>query len=546
MNTESVGERRYWVGPPNSQIPEFTTQLPVEEADIRWGYNPFEFYVLPPQHEVTAVQQQVVNKIINRLTADDLGNRHVAIPTHDNPGNHPKIALRIGPGRIDAYTDPRPVKDLPDLPLIVLINVVDELPATVTDFHIARRQIIRTNCQNGCLIKTNPNTGEVESAVWMSMQGNRKKIEAADIFSRNSPSQIAVLTDDSDADMEVEYFSGSEKEIIDNIVLRAIVHSADDFLVQRGDTTDVPPELKWGHWVDHPVHDQLHQLAQELNATKVESSMSGDTEEWKALDDDIPLYGYVDLIHKISVKLALEIMHREGLGEGMYFQYIPELAVVAFTPSGPHKVIWDTDAATHPFLRPVTHRTANGYLIGRPVGMPDQMKYKENSSVETAEGLDAVHALQLLAMGKVKTFTDFKLWQKQAFEKYNGAIPTRLPGSPAIPLIGVHVHISQKEGIPMGGGSEVVTPDLSLMPDLDMACGTRGGSIASLSALFKSRLFTGAADRNYEGEFEHPLGDNGIWVALEGHGGILYAKDVETALHVLHNYMTPVRPAYPI
>jgi len=103
----------------------------------------------------------------------------------------------------------------------------------------------------------------------------------------------------------------------------------------------------------------------------------------------------------------------------------------------------------------------------------------------------------------------------------------------------VHLHGHPDDGIAaqFPDNVEIVEPDYTLYPMVDMPCGSMGGNGSLRSALAKSKFFTSPY-----GEGKHFLRNRIIMVRLRGHGVVVLAENPEAAVEHIKNYTGLARP----
>ncbi|MBI2005623.1 MAG: hypothetical protein HYS80_02570 [Candidatus Aenigmarchaeota archaeon] len=328
-----------------------------------------------------------------------------------------------------------------------------------------------------------------------------------------------------------------ERMLLDSVAMRFCVHNGDVFLTDRSDY-DVKdgeePFINWDRWSHHSIHHDLHQMAMEFR-------------EMDLLDDHVDVVEFTPDEPEHGKRIGKAI-NKSDLGEGMDSAKIGK--VVAMSPSGGGKVDWKSDdpnKGVH--LTPLSHMTSTGTVVYRPTGTPEEMETADGKrekvafakgSVEARENLDAYIMRQRYAGGQVQgtdryqQLSIYESWQRGELNE-NNMIPVYQDGLPQEDFIMVHLHAMpdwvDEEKV------QVVEPDYVLYPEVDMACGSRGGNGSFRSALSKSTWFTARADPE-----KHFLEDRWIIVKLKGHGIVLLAKSPQEAVRGVKKYTKMKRP----
>lgn len=466
---------RYWSGDTILTPLHLRPERP--DGPERWAVKPFNFSVYPIADETTrpAYHKATLDKLVARLQVPDAGNTLVDHPRAETDKKQlPQMTIRLGNGKLDSYMDPRDYLRMPEpRPLFLFTNVVTELPENI-DAKYARQQLVRGAAHNGVIFRVDPQTNEIKEALWMSTQGNFYRI------------------------------TGTEQEILDNVAMRIIVHNGEEFITNRQDYIPIKEEkplVTWNDWEKDSLHYELWNMAQVFHSLGL-------------LDDKVDLTEFTP-DRREHAKLIMRAINRSALGEGMYSYFRRKLKVLAVSPSGGGKVEWLSYLAKDHHLVPVGFLTPTGYAVYTPDGAPDGISYA-NGSVETAENMDAILMRQKFASGEVKSLLEYELWKKEQFEKY-GLIPIYQENAPDEDLAVFHGHFHPEDNFQNTDKLEIVEPDWSLYPHIDMACGGRGGNGALRSALAKSKFFTS----------REALGDKVVGVRLPGHGMVFFATKPE-------------------
>ena len=260
--TETETPILVWNGPGTAELsPKFL--VPQEQQPLypeRWQFQPFNIAVYPnPTIENLAEGQTIirdpivdltVDKLVKRLTADDLGNKNLEIPAEywdkrkwnqlqNVPAQElPRAVIRPGTGQLDLLLDPLDYGKMPEpKPLFFYVSAVDSLPEEASDYHYSRRQLVRAAAQNGVIFQVDSDINKITGFWWMSMQGNHW----------------------------VEY--GPEEKLLDSVALRFCVHNGDTFVTDRSDYPQGTgePIITWDQWNRLPTHHNLHEMAIQLH-----------------------------------------------------------------------------------------------------------------------------------------------------------------------------------------------------------------------------------------------------------------------------------------
>lgn len=566
-------DQREWHGP-GPLSPDFLKR--VQEGSVptpeRWRFTPFPIAIYDNPADGRSKDERgknipyptgtkdrrdprvdtVVQKLVSRLTAPDLGNTLVPLTELQmnkklakiaarasgvrildkaassdfaqrilgkaGPGNSdavvPKVVIRPGTGELDVLLSPLDYMNMPDpKPFFFYVSVVDKLPKdhiskvdhqshSAEDFDYSRQQLARAAVHNGVIFEQGER-GFITGFWWFSTQGNHQVVRIDE----------EVLLNASD-----EKLAEAEKVLLDSVALRVCVHHGDEFLTERSDYKEGvgEPIIDWESWTKNSVHKDLHKMAHDLS-------------ELGYLDDhvDIKTFTPDELKHGQRISDAI---NRSDLGEGMYSSKIGK--VVAMSPSGGKKVKWtseDPNIAVH--LTPLSHMTANGTVVYTPTGAPEKAKF-EKGSVEARENLDAYIMRQMYASGQVvgeernQKLIWYENWEANQLRE-KGMIPVYQEGTPQEDFTIVHLH-GMPEGEVDPDKVEIVEPDYTLYPQVDMACGTRGGNGSLRSALARSKWFTGKFE-----EGKHFLDGRSIVVRLRGHGIVMLAKSPAEAVRAI-------------
>lgn len=466
---------RYWSG--DTMLTPLNLKPERPDGPERWAVKPFNFSVYPIAAEDgrPAYHISTLDKLTARLQAPDTNNTLVDHPTATTDKSQlPQMTIRLGNGQLDSYMDPWDYVRMSDpRPLFLFTNVVTELPENI-DAKYARQQIVRGAGHNGVIFRVDPNTHEIKEALWMSTQGNFYRI------------------------------TGSEQEILDSVALRIMVHNGEEFITNRQDYIPIKEEkslVTWDDWEKDSLHYELWNMARVFHSLGL-------------LEDKVDLIEFTQ-DRPGHARLIMSAINRSALGEGMYSYFRRKLKVLAVSPSGGGKVEWPSYLAKDHHLVPVGFLTPTGYAVYTPEGAPDGISYA-NGSVETAENMDAILMRQKFASGEVRNLLDYELWKQEQFKKY-GLIPIYQENAPDEDLAVFHGHFHPEDNFENNDKLEIVEPDYSLYPRIDMACGGRGGNGALRSALARSKFFTS----------REALGDKVVGVRLPGHGMVFFATKPE-------------------
>lgn len=585
----------HWVVPPGEE-PTLSTKhltdiLPVAGPEQtpypeRWSFQPFTFAVDPSPTIENLKKDEVrprdpivdiaLSKFVNRLQEHDIGNRQVPLAIDFNERNAfaekttelankrllrrfaknivesqvvqtvartmrmkkwgisdkdiPHVVIRPGTGELDLLLHPADYGFLPEpKPFFFYVSAVAEFPKeyistfTGTDgephsaeeHDFSRQQITRAATHNGVIFRVNKETGKITGYWWMSTQGNH--------ILREAP----------------------EEQALEEVAIRFSVHNGDIFVTDRFDyhlKDGEKPFVNWDEWKALPVHRQLHEMAQRFKAM----GLLDDKVDVTLFTPDAPYHG----------EFISDAINRSDLGEGMYSMYITGIGLVVVSPSGGGKTEWSELAEKH-HLTPVSHIGFTGGYVYKPEGAPADVDYAKGS-VELRENADGYILRQKIADGsilpdsfrgarpdrdltyqeKMEMLAKYEAWQQKELSEH-AMIPVHQAGAPQEGFCMVHLHGHPDEELvkQFGDNVEIVEPDYTLYPMVDMPCGSMGGNGSLRSALIKSKFFTAAHK-----EGEHFLRNKLILVKLRGHGIVAISENPEVAVELVGKYTGLSRP----
>ncbi|MFN2120348.1 MAG: hypothetical protein ACK2T0_08165 [Anaerolineales bacterium] len=437
-----------------------STAVTVESAGT-----PSEKYVWQPKpinvwfgmQPRTPLERRLLEELRTRLM------RHGCICVDDphqatSLGRVPHLAIGIGEGLEQEIS---PLEIYGKLPkpraTVFVLTIVKELPETGL-FDLAREQLVKKSCHMGALFETNGAASGFSRVLWGSMAGNYRMLD------------------------------GGAPEILDDLVLRILIHAGAE-KVNLPERNEPGVGLTWDAWSRSPVHADIADAARRLGEAGI-------------IDDEVYLhhYGSAD-----QVRMVLRFLERGAMGEGMRSQLDPELRVMGITATGGGKVNISPDPQLGHVV-PIGKLTWNGYVESVPVDSP--IKYAA-PSIETHENGLIYLAGALINAGRIHTYDGFLQFLREHFDSHTTIDVLPAGMTPRVTAID-HFHRQPRQGtIKDPRRVEVVYPDRERFPDIDFPCGVREAGLQLLSAVFRSKTFTGG------GSF-----DKLVVVVLPGHGSV--------------------------
>jgi hypothetical protein len=373
-------------------------------------------------------------------------------------GRVPHLAIGLGEGLEQEIS---PLEIYGKLPkpraTVFVLTIVKGLPKTGL-FDLARQQLVKKSCHMGALFETNGSAPGFSKVLWGSMAGNYRILD------------------------------GDPAGILDDLVLRILIHAGAE-KVNVPERSQSDGGLTWEAWSRSPVHTDIADAARRLGEAGI-------------IDDEVYLhhYGSAD-----QVRMVLRFLERGAMGEGMRSQLDPELRVMGITATGGGKVNISPDPLLGHVV-PIRRLTWRGYVESVPADSP--VKYAA-PSIETHENGLIYLAGALINAGRIHNYDDFLHFLRQHFDTHT-TIDVLPSGMQARVTAIDHFHRQPRPGtIKDPGRVEVVYPDRDRFPDMDFPCGVREAGLQLLSAVFRSKTFTGG------GSF-----DKSVIVVLPGHGSV--------------------------
>lgn len=270
--------------------------------------------------------------------------------------------------------------------------------------------------------------------------------------------------------MQGNYFlvEGSEEEIITDLARWVRMHYEPCMVTERSVVEFSDQQVN--AWLSSPVHSQMSEAAKQLLENGI-------------IEDRVNLEKYANDPRR--AKLIMRAINRSALGESMRAMWDGQARILGVTISGGGKGSISSDP-NDKSLAPVIGLTDKGYIAGRFRYQEIDFDYPD-ASVEAHEIARLLQAISLIKSGAVNNLQDYESWFSSQLALNNGMIPIIADkNSGLLPDISFdHVHwYLDSNCMEFKGKGIYISEQSYFKPAIDAACGSRYGTLMSLSALF--------------------------------------------------------------
>lgn len=304
--------------------------------------------------------------------------------------------------------------------------------------------------------------------------------------------------------MQGNYFlvEGSEEEIITDLARWVRMHYEPCMVTERSVVEFSDQQVN--AWLSSPMHSQMSEAAKQL----LENGIIEDRVDLGKCTDDPQ-----------RAKLIMKAINRSALGESMRAMWDAQAQILGVTISGGGKGSINPSPYAKS-LAPVVGLTNSGYIAGRFKYQDIDFDYRD-ASVEAHEIARLLQAISLIRSNEVNNLEEYEIWFSSQLALKEGKIPIIVDHSSVLlPDISFdHVHWYLDSNCMEFKGKKIYISEQNYFdPPIDAACGSRYGTLMSLSALFNPVIveaIRGSLD----------LSDIIVVLHLPGHGSIWIHKD---------------------